>query len=171
MNDKSRRQWTWLIAISALGGSNVLLLRVTNAVSQTVPNLPTIAPKSDVDQLLNQGQVKFEQLDYGGAIAAFNRAVLSAPNRAEPYLYRGLVRFELSDRLGALRDFDDAVQRDPRSAQAYLHRASALFSLGSETEAIVDLQLAAQLFADQGDQAGYQRAVSLLKHFNPAIAP
>ena len=162
-------QLTVTIAVPSL--CSLLLLWAPGVDSQPLPSLPTVAPKGNVDQLLQQGQAKFEAFDYGGALAAFNRVVLSAPDRSEPYLYRGLVRFELEDKLGALRDFDDAVLRNPRSARAYLHRASTLFSLGSETEAIVDLQLATQLFAEQGDQDGYQRAVRLLRAFNPAIAP
>lgn len=129
------------------------------------------AAETDLSILIRRGQAQRQQRDYRGAISTFTQAVLLAPNSATPYFNRGLVRFELEDELGALEDFDDAVQRNPRFANAYLYRGSIFLSLGDQTNGLVDLRQAAQLFAEQGDQEGYQRSLTLIRHFNPELIP
>ena len=84
---------------------------------------------------------------------------------AESYYYRGLVRSKLEDQLGAISDFEDAILRDPHYAWAYYHRAGVFFNLGNQSEGILDLQLAAQLFSEQGETKGYQQTAKLLDHF------
>lgn len=134
---------------------------------------PQAAAASDAKTtvLLQQGQSQLQEQDYRGAITTFTEAVRLSPRSAEPYFHRGLVRFELEDELGALEDFDDAVQRNPQFAKAYLYRGSVLLSLGDQSNGLLDLRQAAELFDAQGDKTGYQRSISLIKHFNPVLAP
>ncbi len=117
------------------------------------------------ENLLRNGQQKFHQHDYQGAIADLNKSILLNSEIADSYYYRGLIRVQLEDRRGAISDFDDAILRNPRHGWAYYHRAGAFFNLGNQSEAILDLQLAAQLFDEQGNTTAYQQTESLLNHF------
>ncbi|MDJ0596461.1 MAG: tetratricopeptide repeat protein [Pleurocapsa sp. MO_226.B13] len=115
--------------------------------------------------LLERGRQKFQSLDYQGAIADLNQSILLNPEIADSYYYRGLIRVQLEDRRGAISDFDDAILRNPRHSWAYYHRAGVFFNLGNQSEAILDLQLAAQLFSEQGNRSAYQQTTALLLHF------
>ena len=132
---------------------------------------PTAASEKQTMVLLQQGQSQLHEQDYRGAITTFTEAIILSPKSAEPYFNRGLVRFELEDELGALEDFDDAVERNPKFAKAYLYRGSVLLSLGDQSNGLLDIRQAAQLFAAQGDKSGYERSISLIKHFNPELKP
>lgn len=130
-----------------------------------------IASENNLAGLIRQGQVHFQQGQYHDAIATFTQAILLDPDSATPYFHRGKVRFELEDDFGALEDFDDAVQRNSRFAEAYLYRGSVRLSLGDQTNGLVDLRQAAGLFAQQGNQKEYQRAIQLIRQFNPDLTP
>lgn len=140
-------------------------------------------------ELSQQSQAKAEILDYKGAIADINQAIILNPNEADHYYQRGVILGKLSDRQGAVRDFDDAILRNPNHARAYLQRAGMSFNLGgadfqivnsrgsifrldrsviglqADSRAVLDLRTARDLFAQQGDEEGYQTANSLLQHF------
>ena len=116
-------------------------------------------------EFLQRGKLNLEKMAYGAAIRNFNQAILLNPNMADSYYYRGLIRATLEDQLGAISDFDDAILRDPRHSWAYYHRAGVFFNLDNQAEGILDLQLAAQLFSEQGERTGYQQAVKLLNHY------
>ena len=139
-------------------------------------------------ELSKQSQAKAEILDYRGAIADINQAIILNPNEADHYYQRGLILGKLSDRQGAVRDFDDAILRDPNHARAYLQRAGMSFNLRSrfqivdsrgfiyrfnrlvgdrrsDSRAVLDLRTARDLFAKQGDEEGYETADRLLQHF------
>ena len=135
--------------------------------------------------LAQQGKAKAEQYNYRGAIADFSKAILLNPNEADLYYQRGLILKKLSDRRAAIQDFDDAILRDPNHARAYLERAGVLFNFQSsdrftddrgftfriinrrrgDARAMLDLRTARDLFAQQGDQEGFQIADQLIQHF------
>ena len=140
------------------------------------------------EKLSQQGQEKAEILDYQGAIADINQAIILNPSEADRYYQRGLILGKLSAREGAIRDFDDAIIRDPNHARAYLQRAGMSFNirsgfqivnnrgfiyrldravgdLRSDSRAVLDLRTARDLFARQGDEEGYETADRLLQHF------
>ena len=81
--------------------------------------------------------------DPSGAELAFDRAVASAPDRAEGYTGRGEARLERQDHAGARADLERAVAIDPdyRSARYLLGRA--LQGLGQESAAERELALGA----------------------------
>ncbi len=135
--------------------------------------------------LSQQGQAKAKQLNYRGAIADFSRAIQLNPNEADFYYQRGLILRELSDREAAIQDFDDAILRNPQHAWAYLQRAGVFFNFNTsdrfrdnrgftfrltnpsrgDGRAMLDLRTARDLFAQQGDELGFQTADSLIQHF------
>lgn len=160
--------------------SHLAILLVTLAVSGGLPAItaaqidtarPSRPAVNKATELLRQGQEKFQQQDYLGAIADYNQALVINPNDADIYFNRGLVLFQLSDNLGALSDFNDAIVRNSRFARAYFYRAGVRSQLGFQSGAILDLRIAAKLFLEQGDKVSYQKARDLLKQFNADVAP
>ena len=120
--------------------------------------------------LKQRGRQKLQRQDYQGAIADFSQSILLNPDLADSYYYRGLIRAELEDQLGAISDFDDAILKDPHHSWAYYHRAGVFFNLGNRSEGILDLQLAARLFREQGNTVAYQKVEALLNHFGVMIS-
>ena len=139
----------------------------------------------EAKHLAELGKIKAEYQNYRGAIADFSRAILLNPNEADFYYQRGLVLRELSDLEAAIQDFDDAILRNPNHAWAYLQRAGIFFNSQSnqgftsfegirfrqrtstrgDARGILDLRIARDLFAQQGDREGLQTANKLIQHF------
>ncbi|MEM8677162.1 MAG: tetratricopeptide repeat protein [Cyanobacteria bacterium P01_G01_bin.67] len=142
---------------------------------------------AEAKHLSELGKIKAEYQNYRGAIADFSRAILLNPNEADFYYQRGLILRELSDLQAAIQDFDDAILRNPNHAWAYLQRAGVFFNFQSnqgltsfrdrdfkyrqtafnrgDARGILDLRVARDLFAQQGDQEGFKTADRLIKHF------
>lgn len=158
------------------------IAKAQNIFASTPISQESVKAATDLSQ---QGQAKAEQLNYRDAIADFSRAILLNPHEADLYYQRGLILKKLSDRQAAIQDFDDAILRDPQHARAYLERAGVLFNFQfsdrftdnrgfsfritnrnrSDARAILDLRTARDLFAQQGDQEGFQTANKLIQHF------
>jgi tetratricopeptide (TPR) repeat protein/S1-C subfamily serine protease len=118
------------------------------------------------DAYSNRGIARSALGDKKGAIADFDQAIRINPNGAKAYNNRGGVRLVLGDKKGAIADFDQAIRSNPNHANAYLNRGVIHFKLGDKQGAIADLQKSADLYQAQGNQAGYQQAVSILGQIN-----
>lgn len=122
------------------------------------------APRpTDAKGWLQRGQTNLARQDYGAALLAFNQAIVLDPTNANTYLNRGLALFELGDVVGAASNFDQAIQFNPRLAQAYQYRGAVRFQLGEQAGGVQDLQVAAGLFAAQGDRASAEATQRLLQ--------
>ena len=81
--------------------------------------------------------------DPSGAELAFDRAVASAPDRAEGYTGRGEARLERQDHAGAQLDLERAVALDPDYRSAHYLLGRALQGSGQESDAERELALGA----------------------------
>jgi tetratricopeptide (TPR) repeat protein len=79
------------------------------------------------------------------AIAAFDRAIASAPTSAFAYLNRGLARRRSGDLARALADLDRAVKYAPGEARNYYSRSLVLRQQGATTRARRDEERAVEL--------------------------
>ncbi|MFM6246537.1 MAG: tetratricopeptide repeat protein, partial [Dolichospermum sp.] len=93
----------------------------------------------------------------------YNQAIKFNPTLALAYYNRGIVRDDLGDKQGAIDDYTQAIKINPNLAQAYYNRGIAKAQSGDKQGAREDLQQAAQLFKAQGNNAGYEKAMDLLK--------
>ncbi|MEM8718259.1 MAG: tetratricopeptide repeat protein [Cyanobacteria bacterium P01_G01_bin.39] len=181
------------LALGIVSLAIALLLGIVTApvIAQNTNSATSVDPESvtAAQKLSQQGKLKVEQQNYRGAIADFSRAILLNPNEADLYYQRGLVLRELSDLEAAIQDFDDAILRNPNHAWAYLQRAGIFFNVESnqgftsfqgfrfrqttsnrgDARGILDLRIARDLFAKQGDQEGFQTADQLIEHFGGNI--
>ncbi|MFM6370267.1 MAG: tetratricopeptide repeat protein, partial [Dolichospermum sp.] len=92
-----------------------------------------------------------------------NQAIKFNPNLAQAYYNRGNVRDDLGDKQGAIDDYNQAIKINPNYANAYARRGIVYYELGDKQKAKEDLQQVAQLFKAQGNNAGYEKAMDLLK--------
>jgi tetratricopeptide (TPR) repeat protein len=90
---------------------------------------------------------KYQQGDYRGALADYNRAIKINPKNANAYYNRGLLKAtKLQDDRGALADYDRAIQLNPTYDVAYNNRGNL------KVDKLKDLQ---------GALADYDRAIKL----------
>jgi tetratricopeptide (TPR) repeat protein len=91
-----------------------------------------------------------------GGLADLDRAIQIDPTYPEAYNNRGYLKTsKLQDPQGALTDLDRAIQLKPNDGDAYALR-------GNRPRAIADLQQAASLYRQQGNNRDYQWAIDLL---------
>ncbi|MBD2212788.1 serine protease [Nostoc linckia FACHB-104] len=111
----------------------------------------------------NRGNLYREQKKWELALADYNKAIDINPLLFQPYTGRGVIYSEQKKWELALADFNKAIDINPQFAEAYGNRGLVYSAKGDKQKAIPDLQRAAQLFQSQGNTAGYEQAINLLK--------
>ena len=92
----------------------------------------------------------------------FNQALRINPNYDSAYNNRGIARDGLGDKKGAMEDFNQALRINPNNDKAYYNRGIVRYGLGDKKGAIEDLQKAADLFQQQKNTEGYQKAIDFI---------
>jgi tetratricopeptide (TPR) repeat protein len=82
---------------------------------------------------------------------------------AESYYETANSLMEEQDFQGALEQYNQAIEYYPQYAEAYTNRAIAKAQLGDESGAISDLEQAATLFQQQGNNEAYQQIQQALQ--------
>ena len=113
-------------------------------------------------------EARTQLLELTEAIADCNQALEIDPDSTVAYFNRGDARADLQDISGAIDDFTAVIQRNPLNqrilAEAYLRRgASRAYYFGEKEEGLRDIQTAARLFRQQGNNKDYQRAIQVLE--------
>lgn len=90
--------------------------------------------------------------DYAGAIRAFDRAILTAPQLSIAYLNRGLAYRQQGDLKRAITDLNRSVRHAPKAARGYHHRSLLLREQGKIGQAEADQERAVEL--DRRSEAG-----------------
>jgi tetratricopeptide (TPR) repeat protein len=122
---------------------------------QVLAQNPDFAPA-----LANRGYAKYEQGDFAGALADFDRAIELGQHNYQAYLNRGLARARVGNYAGSVKDFGKALELDPKSAKAYAGRANAYFHLKKLDRALADYNLAIA-FAPSEAHLYYNRGLVL----------
>jgi tetratricopeptide (TPR) repeat protein/V8-like Glu-specific endopeptidase len=104
------------------------------------------------------------QMQLGKNAAAFedlDQTIALQPKHPQALLNRGNLKFQLGNGNGAVSDYTQAIEFKPDYALAYANRASAYLKIRRIPAARQDLQKAAQLYQQQGNQAKYQEMIAL----------
>jgi tetratricopeptide (TPR) repeat protein len=102
---------------------------------------------------------KYQQGDYRGALADYNRFIRINPKSANAHHNRGLVKVALQDYQGALADYDRAIQLKPNFDDFYNNRGNLKATkLQDYQGALADYDRAIQLKPRKAD-AYYNRGV------------
>jgi tetratricopeptide (TPR) repeat protein len=113
----------------------------------------------------NRGVVKSALGNKKEAITDYDRAIVINPKYAEAYNNRGIAKSELGNNKEAITDYDRVIAMNPKDAEAYGNRGVAKSALGNRQGAIADMNIAAELFRQQGRMDLHQKAMGLLKRF------
>lgn len=74
-----------------------------------------------------------------------------AQRHAEPYYFKGLYYENLGNYNKAIRFFDEAIQHDYNFEDAYMDKGQSYFELKKYSDALKTFQLAATVFASEGE--------------------
>ena len=117
----------------------------------------------DANIYYNRGIALSELGDLTGGIVDFNKSIALNPDNADAYYNRGFVRYKLGDKAGAITDYDKSIALNPDFADAYANRGVARFELGDNVEAIANLNNAATLYKQQGNQERYDTIINVIE--------
>ncbi len=142
-------------------------LRTADLKRQYASSSATLSAK----EYLDNGNAKFNQKDYTGAIADYTQAIALDPKFAPAYNNRGIAKRQLQDYTGAIADYTQAIELDPKLALAYNNRGLAKRYLKDDTGAIADYTQAIEIDSNYA-QAYHNRgaAKARLKDYTGAMA-
>ena len=150
------RRWLLLFAAVALIGCDAGVNQELLATSTPYPirtpvaaTLTAASPEADVVDALATGEAALAAGDLGDAEAAYDRAILAAPERLDAYLARAEVGERQAEFEAAAADYGRVIALEPGKVEAYVGRGNL---------AVLEAQ---------GDLARYQAA---LDDFNRALA-
>jgi tetratricopeptide (TPR) repeat protein len=123
---------------------------------------PSIAIQTD--SLMRLAKIKYQQRDYVGAIAEFDRVLELDPYLAAAYHQRSFVYYRLENYSQALADCDRAIAYHSEFALAYANRGFIRRQIPTQSQsASSDWRLAAQLFKQQDDRTSYEKMMELVR--------
>lgn len=81
------------------------------------------------EEAREEGNSKFKESDWPGAVAAYTEMTKRAPDDPRGYSNRAAAFIKLLEFPSALEDCDAAIKRDPTFVRAYIRRAQAYFGM------------------------------------------
>ncbi len=100
------------------------------------------------EESAHQGQKKYGQKDFQGAIEAYTKAIQLKPDDATLYPNRGQARRDLGLKKDAIDDYTHAIRVNPNDADLYCQRGTIYQDLGDSKNALADYIQALQLKPD-----------------------
>jgi tetratricopeptide (TPR) repeat protein len=129
--------------------------------------IPLTPVAQQADSSMRLAKIKYQQQDYQGAIAAFDRVIEIDPYSAIAYHQRSFVYYRLEDYDRALADCDRAISYNSEMAVAYANRGFINRSIPDRYSlASSDWRVAAQLFKQKNDLVNYERMMELVRNLN-----
>jgi tetratricopeptide (TPR) repeat protein len=122
-------------------------LSVIPTITSSPSQNETVSSKTATD-FFTDGLKKYNEKDFKGAIADYNKAILINPNLADAYGNRGNAKSALGDKQGAIADYNEAIDLNPNLSEAYYNRAPVQMELGNPQRAIDDYTEAIRLQPD-----------------------
>lgn len=117
---------------------------------------------------LKQGQAKFEQGDYQGAITDYTQAIRFSPKYVDAYIQRGNAYSYLQNYQAAMGDYTTVINFSS-SPIAHMNRAVINCTLGNKQGAIKDYQKAASIFKKQGDVDQTKQAMDRINNLETCL--
>jgi tetratricopeptide (TPR) repeat protein len=125
--------------------------------TETSPELYSDLDINSKKSLNNLGLQKFEEGNYYGAIAIFDKEINLNPNVKELYFWRGKTFLAVKEFKKAIKDFSTAITFDNYYSEAYYQRGLARFYSGERRKSKEDLKFAYSL--------GYSRAGHIINKY------
>jgi stress-induced-phosphoprotein 1 len=81
------------------------------------------------EEAREEGNKKFKESDWPGAVAAYGEMIKRAPEDPRGYSNRAAAFIKLLEFPSALEDCDQAIKKDPKFIRAYIRKAQAYFGM------------------------------------------
>jgi stress-induced-phosphoprotein 1 len=81
------------------------------------------------EEAREEGNTKFKESDWPGAVAAYSEMTKRAPDDPRGYSNRAAAFIKLLEFPSALEDCDTAIKKDPKFIRAYIRKAQAYFGM------------------------------------------
>jgi stress-induced-phosphoprotein 1 len=81
------------------------------------------------EEAREEGNKKFKESDWPGAVAAYSEMIKRAPEDPRGYSNRAAAFIKLLEFPSALDDCDTAIKKDPKFIRAYIRKAQAYFGM------------------------------------------
>ncbi len=81
------------------------------------------------EEAREEGNAKFKESDWPGAVAAYTEMIKRAPDDPRGYSNRAAAFIKLLEFPSALEDCDMAIKKDPKFIRAYIRKAQAYFGM------------------------------------------
>jgi stress-induced-phosphoprotein 1 len=81
------------------------------------------------EQAREEGNKKFKESDWPGAVAAYSEMIKRAPEDPRGFSNRAAAFIKLLEFPSALEDCDTAIKKDPKFIRAYIRKAQAYFGM------------------------------------------
>jgi stress-induced-phosphoprotein 1 len=88
------------------------------------------------EEAREEGNRKFKELDYPGAVAAYSEMTKRAPDDPRGYSNRAAAFVKLLEFPSAIEDCETAIKKDPTFIRAYIRKAQAYFGMRKYSECI-----------------------------------
>lgn len=94
---------------------------------------------ADVETIVAQGKLSYEQGNYQQAAILFNKAILAQPDRADVFLYSAKAWVEMGNYQQAIDDLDECIRLNPNAIESYCIRSYLLQLTGENEKAVLDI--------------------------------
>ncbi len=88
------------------------------------------------EEAREEGNKKFKESDWPGAVAAYSEMIKRAPDDPRGYSNRAAAFIKLLEFPSALDDCDTAIKKDPKFIRAYIRKAQAYFGMREYSKSI-----------------------------------
>lgn len=130
---------------------------------------PSMFPRSknpsndaNLDAFLEDGFKRIDIDDYKGAIEVFNKVLQLDSDSVAAFLGRGISYFTLGKYKLAITDFEQVLKLSPELAYGYFFQGVTRLAIEDKSGGVADLQKAADLAKQQGDQELYKNTTEFL---------
>ncbi|KKA27762.1 hypothetical protein TD95_001267 [Thielaviopsis punctulata] len=83
-----------------------------------------------------EGNTKFKESDWPGAVAAYSEMIKRAPEDARGYSNRAAAFMKLLELPSAIEDCNTAIKKDPKFIRAYIRKAQAFFTMREYSKSV-----------------------------------
>lgn len=97
------------------------------------------------EEAREEGNRKFKEADWPGAVAAYSEMIKRAPDDARGYSNRAAAFIKLLEFPSALDDCDLAIKKDPKFIRAYIRKAQAYFGMREYSKSLDACEKAQQV--------------------------
>ncbi|KAJ9150445.1 Heat shock protein sti1 [Pleurostoma richardsiae] len=105
------------------------------------------------EEAREQGNKKFKESDWPGAVAAYSEMIKRGPDDPRGYSNRAAAFIKLLEFPSALEDCDTAIKKDPKFIRAYIRKAQAYFGMREYSKCLDACEEASKVDAEHHNGA------------------